>query len=422
MGGVSDDVLTARAFLSRVAEPACIPLWVAVCRDGPVMVADSIRAGTAAPAVLEACAPRAAHTDPYADLEAADRRGIRLVVPEANEWPHFALSCLEAAGARRATAYQNGQTRHCDAGEPIPPLALWVRGTADLAALGVRSVGIVGSRAATSYGEQVAADLAGGLAARGVVVVSGGAYGIDAAAHRGALQSAGETVIVSAGGVDRAYPPSNARLFERAAKSGLILSESPPGAVPQRRRFLTRNRLIAALATGTVVVEAAARSGAKNTARHCSDLGRPVMAVPGPVTSIMSAGCHELLSAEAHRAYLVTSVSDVLAVIGGSSDLGAYTADGSDTGADDLRSSLDTLESAARQVFDGLPARRAASVDELAVASGLATVEVIRALPGLEIAGLAESVEGGYRISPFARRRVGRAGAPSSPSTVSVIR
>jgi DNA processing protein len=228
-------------------------------------------------------------------------------------------------------------------------------------------------------------------------VVSGGAYGIDAAAHRAALAAEGATVLVSAGGLDRAYPPGNAGLFERVADSGLVVSESPPGAAPQRRRFLTRNRLIAALSTGTVVVEAAARSGATNTAMHCVDLGRPLMAVPGPVTSAMSVGCHRLLAADTRRAELVTGVDDVLVLIGGSGDLppaGSRIRPG-DTGR---RDRLDAVDATARRVFDGFPARRAVAADELAVTTGLAPLDVIRSLPVLELAGLVEQTDVGFRI------------------------
>jgi DNA processing protein len=151
----------------------------------------------------------------------------------------------------------------------------------------------------------LSADLAYGLSGHGFDIVSGGAYGIDAAAHRAALAAGGSTVIVSAGGLDRPYPSGNAQLFERAADNGLLISESPPGSAPHRQRFLTRNRLIAALSTGVVVVEAARRSGALNTAGHCRLLGRPLMVVPGPVTSAMSAGCHDLLRDEHGYAVLV---------------------------------------------------------------------------------------------------------------------
>ncbi len=416
-----EELLLARAYLSRVAEPACLPIWDAVCREGPIATARAIRARRASPDVLAATAARCATSDPDADLAAAQRRGIRLVVPESDEWPHFAFACLQAAGATRLAQYRHGARTQSRTGEPIPPLALWVRGTAPLNTLGVRSAGIVGARAASTYGQLVAAEFASGLAMRGFEVVSGGAYGIDAAAHRAALAVGGQTVVVSAGGLDRAYPPSNEGLFDRAAASGLLVSESPPGAAPQRHRFLTRNRLIAALSTGTVIVEAAARSGAANTAAHCIRLGRPLMAVPGPVTSGLSTGCHQLLARDHDRAHLVTCVDDIVELIGSAGDLastggatsaavngggavGGVGANG-DTGAerhpptDPLVAELDRLDDTARLVFDGLAARRPTPVAELAVAANLSPLDIMRCLPALELSGLVEADGDGYRIS-----------------------
>ncbi|MDT4982359.1 MAG: processing protein [Pseudonocardiales bacterium] len=407
MGGVvSDDILLARAYLSRVAEPACIPVWDCVRCLGPVAAARLIRDGAGSPEVSAATAARREHADPQADLDVAQRHGIRLVVPESDEWPHFALAALERTGRARARRFQAGERKVSDSGEPMPPLALWVKGPGELAALGVRSVGIVGSRAATAYGEHVTADLGYGLAGRGVVVVSGGAYGIDAAAHRGALAAGGQTVVVSAGGLDRPYPTGNAALFTRAAESGLVISESPPGAAPQRHRFLTRNRLIAALSTGTVVVEAARRSGAANTAHHCLTLGRPVMAVPGPVTSPMSAGCHDLLRRENDPALLVTCVDDVVAVVGAMGDgIAADQRPPADPIAGDVRAELDVLDPVARRVFEGLPVRRPARPDEIAQRCGVTPLEVIRSLPVLDLAGLLEASDAGYRIAARLRPR-----------------
>lgn len=403
MGGVSEAVLLARAYLSRVAEPASIPVWQEVCKYGPVRVAEQVRAGEAEGGLAAATASRAAHADPGADLEIAARHGIRLVVPESAQWPHFALSSLEAAGARRAERFDGGEHTAAEYGEPIPPLALWVRGDADLASLGVRSVGVVGSRASSPYGEHVTKDIAGGLARRDFTIVSGGAFGIDAVAHRAALALGAPTVIVSAAGLDRAYPKANNALFERAAQQGLLVSESPPGSAPQRRRFLTRNRLIAALSTGTLVVEAARRSGAMNTAGHARRLGRPVMAVPGPVTSAMSAGCHMLLADEFEPAALVTSCGDVLRVIGDSSDVEPADRPRR-SGGTELQQLLDTLDTASRAVFDGMPARRSVQVDELVRATGLALPMVLGALPDLEMRGLVVAEGAGHRL---ARRRNG---------------
>jgi DNA processing protein len=397
MGGVSERVLLARAYLSRVAEPASIPVWRAVCERGPVAVADELAAG-AAEGDLAAATPRAASADAAADLEVAERHGVRLVVPESAEWPHFALSSLEAAGVRRVQRWDGGDRKVAEHGEPIPPLALWVRGAGTLESLGVRSVAIVGSRASTPYGNHVTSELAAGLARREFTVVSGGAYGIDAAAHRAALAVGEPTVIVSAGGLDRAYPAANTALFDLAAADGLVISESPPGSAPQRRRFLTRNRLIAALGTGSLVVEAAQRSGAMNTASHARRLRRPVMAVPGPVTSAMSAGCHALLAAEEFPATLVTCVDDVLPVIGRLSDLD-LSAPARPRRGTPLQQKLDDLDPTSRRVFDCLPAYGWVQADELACATGVSASSVVSALPVLEAQGLVTADGTGHRVS-----------------------
>jgi DNA processing protein len=417
MGGVTDDVLTARAYLSRIAEPACVPLWGLVRDVGPVETVEQLRRGKVKDEkIRSATAARLLSVDPAADLDAAQRHGIRLIVPESDEWPHFAMSALERTGAERLDRYRRGDMKRFESGEPVPPLALWVRGSADLASLGTRSVAIVGARAATSYGEQVAAELAYGLGRRGFVIVSGGAFGIDAAAHRAALGAGGETVIASAGGLDRAYPSSHSELFDRATDRGLLITESPPGASPQRGRFLTRNRIIAALSTGTVVVEAARRSGALNTATHAKRLGRPLMVVPGPVTSAMSIGCHTLLRDDDRAGILVTSIDDVLGVIGSSSDLPALAlsaqptsradpAAGAKSAGDHVRERLDLLDERARQVYDGLPARGYLDLESVAVTSGLGVFEVIRSLPALELAGLVERAGDGIRRMPAERGR-----------------
>ena len=204
-------------------------------------------------------AGRMAELDPERSQDHLERLGGALLVPSDPRWP----SVLDDLGTEA-------------------PFCLWVRGTADLRALLDRSVSVVGSRAATTYGERIAFDLAHGLTGRGTCVVSGGAYGIDAAAHRGAVANDGATVVVLAGGVDRPYPAGNARLLEAAvASGGALVAEVPPGSLPTRSRFLQRNRLIAAAGGATVVVEAAWRSGAMSTANHAAGLLRPVGAVPG---------------------------------------------------------------------------------------------------------------------------------------------
>jgi DNA processing protein len=261
----------------------------------------------------------------------------------------------------------------------------------------------------------VASELGYGLADRGVVVVSGGAYGIDAAAHRGALAAQGATVLVSAGGLDRPYPAGHADLFARVADTGLVLSESPPGAAPHRRRFLSRNRLIAALSTGTVVVEAGRRSGALNTAAHARRLGRTVMAVPGPITSAASAGCHDLLrggdAVDHSAARLVTGVEDVLGEIGTPGEgLAGPPSPPSDERARESRpmppnqSAIDGLDPEAGAVHDALHVRRYLREDELSVVSALPVPQVRQALAALLLYELAESGPEGYRLNPRTRR------------------
>jgi DNA processing protein len=249
----------------------------------------------------------------------------------------------------------------------------------------------VGARAATSYGTHVATDLAFGLADRGWTVVSGGAYGIDGAAHRGALSAGGATVAVLASGLDVVYPVGHANLFDRIGTDGLLISEWPPGSTPQRHRFLIRNRVIAAACRGTVVVEASARSGARNTARHTRELGRMLMAVPGPVTSSMSIGTNLLIRQDDAR--LVGSAAEVLEEVGLIGEDLAPVPRGKETPHDQL----DTLST---RILDALPWGRPATVEELAVASRITPTQVRRTIPMLVMMGFAEETGSGYRLNP----------------------
>ena len=189
------------------------------------------------------------------------------------------------------------------------PWVMWMRGVPSPQNVKPKySVAMVGARAATNYGTTVAYEIAADLAADGVVVVSGGAFGIDTAAHRGALAAQGLTIAVLANGIDQVYPVGNTSLLHAVMGTGVVMTELPPGMHPTRQGFLARNRLIAALGGATVVVEAAARSGSASTVTRALELGRDVMAVPGPVTSMMSVGTHELIR---DGATLVTSADDV---------------------------------------------------------------------------------------------------------------
>ena len=267
------------------------------------------------------------------------------------------------------------------------PLALWIRGDPDLTRLGARSVSLVGSRACTDYGVRVTRALACGLADRGFTVVSGGAHGIDAEAHRGALVSGAPTVAFLAGGVDRLYPASNTDLLLRTMEHGAVVSEVPPGSVPGKQRFLKRNRLIASLTSGTVVVEASVRSGALSTANHAAALLRPLGAVPGPVTSMASAGCHELLRRGA--AVCVTDAAEAAELVG---DLG-------ESAPERRRETRpgDDLDDVGKAVLDALPVRKAAHERSIARTAGHALGDTTGALGLLELMGLAEQKDGGWR-------------------------
>ena len=268
-------------------------------------------------------------------------------------------------------------------GDLAPPIALWVRGPGALDEICDQSAAIVGARAATSYGLHVAGELGAGLAAAGFAVVSGAAIGVDGAAHRGALAAGGASVAVLACGIDRSYPAAHEALLERIVATGLVVSEYPPGSVPARHRFLVRNRLIAGLAGGTVVVEAGLRSGAQRTAADARSLGRPVMAVPGPVTSGRSAGCHRMIR---DGAVLVTRVEEVLEEVG---RIGLHLAEPSTTHGS---RPTDGLSALAVLVHDALPTRAAQTVGWLATEAGVPPSAVRSALDELVRRELVEQI------------------------------
>jgi DNA processing protein len=369
---VTEDVLLARAYLSRVAEAPAAALAGFVAEVGPVEAAQRVQEGRVSEAVAGETGARRVVRRAAADLDAAAAAGARLITPEHAEWPQWPFAAFSLTGQR----------------ELAPPLALWVRGPGMLAALCEQSVAVVGARAATSYGAHVAGDFSAGLADRGFTVVSGAAIGIDGAAHRGALAAEGPTVAVLACGVDRVYPAAHQMLLERIATSGLVVSEYPPGSVPGRHRFLVRNRLIAGMAAGTVVVEAGLRSGAQRTAADASALGRLVMAVPGPVTSGLSAGCHRLVR---EGALLVTRTEEVLEAVG---RLGLDLADPLDSS--DSRPT-DGLDPVTAVVHDALPARAHRDTRWLAMEAGVPIGAVRVALVDLERRGLVEHCDGRWR-------------------------
>jgi DNA processing protein len=389
-GEVHPAVRRARAWLSRVAEPGTIDFWRYVEAVGPVPAVRAMRSGQAPDRIRAIVGARAGRDESLADLARAERCGARLVIPEDDEWPALPLHSLTVAVSEEPADHRNQSDRTL---APVPPVGLWVRGTARLDELVDRSVAIVGSRASSAYGEHVAGEFGHRLGERGWTVVSGGAYGIDAAAHRGALAAGAPTMAVLACGVDRPYPAAHGALFERIADTGLLVSEWPPGCAPLRHRFLVRNRLIAALTRGTIVVEAAARSGAQATARRARKLGRQLLVVPGPVTSAMSVGCHELLRDEEAGARLVASADHVVEAVGA---LGTDLADPAERPA----GPRDGLSDLAARVLDACPVRAGVSPERLASVAGCDVVEVLRVLPALELADLVQWTGTGWRLAP----------------------
>lgn len=369
-----DDERVARAVLLRVTEPAIAGVVRHVRAVGCPQAVEDIRRGRRIGQVdVEALQLRVLDASGERDLEAAARLGARLVCPADAEWPYG----LEDLVSRDADC-----------------LGLWVRGPLSLRDACERAVAIVGTRAATDYGLMIAGDLGAGLGERGWTVVSGLAFGIDAAAHRGALAAGGATVAVLASGVDVAYPRAHRTLYDQVIAEGLAVSEHPPGAAPQRARFLVRNRLIAALSAGTVVVEAAPRSGARSTARHAGELFRHVMAVPGPVTSSLSAGCHQLLR-DRPDTVLVTKTDEVIEQVGA---LGEFA----ERVSGPVRR-RDLLGPTVSRVLDAVPVRNRAPVARIAMTAGMRVDAVEAALAALAVHGLVEARDGAWGMTTLGR-------------------
>jgi DNA processing protein len=393
----TDDIRLARVALGCLAEPGNRELGVLVREVGPVEGLDRLLNGHVSQRLHEAARLRlageadtsrltasrpAASRLAAALLETADRLGARAVTPEDEEWPH------QLDGLARISRAADGRAVERDTD---PPHCLWVRGDMALDEAFDRSVAVVGARAASNYGTYVATEMAHGLAERGWTVVSGGAYGIDAAAHRAALAAGGLTAAILACGVDRPYPLGHANLFDRICEAGLLVSEWPFGSAPHRLRFLIRNRVIAAVTRGTVVVEAAGRSGARQTLGRARALGRAVMAVPGPVTSAMSVGCHAELREVGTR--LVSDHKEVIEEVGRIGDDLAPTPRGPGR-------PHDTLDPLAAQLLDAVLPRRARTAEEIAAAAGVSGRDARRALPTLVDAGFVVDHGNGYRLAP----------------------
>ncbi|MFN2536542.1 MAG: DNA-processing protein DprA [Mycobacteriales bacterium] len=378
---VSDGERLARLGLARVAEPGSLAVHAALQAFPAEEVWDAVQAGAPLDQLgqraLAGMRVRAETCDPRRDLERLGDVGGRVVCPGDDEWPD---------GLDWHPHVMSGDVK-----EMAPPWVLLALGAHRLRPALELSVAIVGARAASPYGSQVAKELAFALAESGVAVVSGGAYGIDAAAHRGALAAdAAPTVAVLACGPDISYPRGNDRLLAEIAEKGAVVSEVPPGSAPTRMRFLVRNRIVAAMTRGTIVVEAARRSGSLSTAGRAAELSRLLMAVPGPVTSEVSAGSNALI--KDRKAELVTGAAEVLELLGRSGEHLAALVRGPERPRDGLRED-------ARRVLDAVPVRSAVGVSRIARTAGVSALVVQMVLPELLVAGLVEQREGGWRLT-----------------------
>ncbi|MEK8071977.1 DNA-processing protein DprA [Rhodococcoides navarretei] len=359
----------AWAYLSRVAQGPHRSVVDHAAGHGPESAAAAVRAGE----LGERLAVRAHIDTAAADLDHIAALGGRLITPDDDEWPAWRFLGFDGSGLSAGV-------------DTCPPIALWALGTQPVDAVTERSVSIVGTRASSPYGDHVTAEISADLALDGWTIISGAAFGIDAAAHRAALGVEGTTMAVLACGVDRAYPAGHSRLLRQIAARGLVLSEYAPGTTPAKHRFLARNRLVAALGSAVVVVEAGWRSGARNTAAWATKLGRPVLAVPGPVTSPTSTGCHRMI--RDGEAVLVSSSHDVVAEAGA---LGS-----TEESRPDLFRETDALSETALLIYDALPATGSLSSRELSENSGVPLSKVRASLPVLEMDGFVGSDETGW--------------------------
>ncbi|MEH3143377.1 MAG: DNA-processing protein DprA [Mycobacterium kyogaense] len=374
---MTEEERRAWAYLSRVAEVPNPRIAVLAETVGPVEAEQRIRRRDLTDAkLLSSTASRYEIDCARDDLETLDRLGGRLLTSTDAEWPVTAFRSFDGVDkAKRPQGYA--------------PMVLWVVGPSSMVEVAGRSAALVGTRAASGYGEFATADLAAGLVERDVAVVSGGAYGIDGAAHRAVLSCDGVTVAVLASGIDVPYPSGHSALLHRVARHGLVVTEYPPGSRPCRRHFLARNRLVAALSGATVVVEAGIRSGAANTAAWAKALGRHVCAVPGPITSASSVGCHELLKND-EEVHLVTRAEEIVELVGSYGEF-----------ADEQprpHNEVDGLSPEELAVYEALPGRGSRSVDQIALTAGVPETEVIGQLTMLDIRGLVTQQDGEWKI------------------------
>lgn len=352
----ADEERLARVALGALTEPADPRFATVLAELGAVAMYDHLSRDVDLAGLRSQVAERLHGLDPAAILAHAEQLGIRFVIPGDAEWPE--------------------QLHDLDRIEPLnrmagAPAGLWVKGPLDLAAALRDSVAVVGSRSATTYGTKVAGDLAAHVAEQGATVVSGAAFGIDQAAHRGALAAGGTTIAVLACGVDRAYPTGHKALLDYVADHGAVVADLRPGSSPTRHRFLARNRLIAAMTRGTVVVEAAVRSGALNTASWANRMQRVVMGVPGPVHSAQSEGIHAEIHAGTMN--LVTrgeQVRDLLAPVGEQMWVRPRAAE----------TAFDRLALVEQRVLEAVPLRTPAATASVAATAGLSRPETVATL------------------------------------------
>jgi DNA processing protein len=348
------DINEALLLLAHVIEPNDERMQFFIEEVGPIDAIEAIRRGSIPKRESEGLQARLRAFSFAAALRELDRCSARLVFRDSSEWP----TQLNDLGHER-------------------PFVLWVVGTPDVRLSAVRSLSMVGARDCTPYGRFVASDWSARFSDKGWVVISGGALGIDGAAHQGVLSVGGVTMCVLACGVDVSYPRAHESLLANIADTGLLISESPPGSPAMRQRFLSRNRIIASLSRGTVVVEAGSRSGTTSTANFVNRLNRPLFAVPGAVTSPASTGCHQLINEG--KAILATQWQDVAAMLGDHQlTLNLESVQSHPT---------DGLTPRQKQVLDAVPLRRGKSADVLMLTTGLSLREVLSALGVLEVKG-----------------------------------
>lgn len=315
------------------------------------------------------------------DLEFAADLGYTLLTPESPQWPAEAIQC--SFGRQQTGAA--GKTSHQPDG--IAPHALWVAGNTNLAGLFAQSVGVVGTRHATKYGHMATKDLVAGLGGHNYTVVSGGALGIDTVAHTTAMDVNTPTVMVAACGPGEYYPRSNKALFERVvATGGALITEYPPAVTPDRHRFLTRNRLVAALTLGTVLVEAPFRSGALNTLKWVNAFNRTAMAVPGPVTDAQSLGAN--LAIQNNEAEMVLNAGQIHEQL---SAVGEYSAE-EQMEMQYPPSVTQQLSRNELRIYDALPpaGRAGREAEAVAADAGLSIALTVHILMDLSKRGLVE--------------------------------